>query len=81
MKNIINFFVMFFKQRAYKISTIIALLFTYLLIFYHQEFTSFIQFLFNDALRKFVENLVNNDTFVTGIAGGLIAYLIGTKKF
>lgn len=71
----------FLSTRANRISTIIGLIILYLLINNRPELNSFIRWLFNDAFRKLIEQIINNDEFVSAIAGTAAVYLIGTKKF
>jgi hypothetical protein len=71
----------FLSTRANRISTVIGLIIIYLLINNRPELNSFIRWLFNDAFRKLIEQIIDNDQFVSAIAGAVAVYLIGTKKF
>ncbi len=71
----------FMSTRANRVSTFIGLVLLYLLINNRPELNSFIRWLFNDAFRKLIEQIIDNDEFVSAIAGALAVYLIGTKKF
>lgn len=81
MNIIKQWFIAHWKNRIFKVSTVIALIMLYMNIFDHVELKQFLNYLFLDVGRKIIDRLIANDDFIGMVVGALTVWLGWTKRF